>query len=138
GGVAWFPGGSLPTGPRPDLPTYPIPVGAGNSVNEFDPNLRMGYVQSWNVSLQRQITPSTVLDIRYVGNHGTTFWRQIKINEDNNFENGFLEEFKVAQQNLALAQRSNPMSTQFAGLAGQQPLPIITTATGLNSEIGRA
>jgi Carboxypeptidase regulatory-like domain len=133
-GSVWFRDESLPTRPEPDRPTYPIPVVAGNSVNEFDPNLRMGYVQSWNVSLQRQITPSTVLDIRYVGNHGTTLWRQININEVNIFENGFLEEFKVAQQNLALAQRSNPMSTQFAGLAGQQPLPIITTATGLNSD----
>jgi hypothetical protein len=133
-GSVWFRDASLPTRPEPERPLYPIPVAAGNSVNEFDPNLRMGYVQSWNFSLQRQITPSTVLDIRYVGNHGTTLWRQININEVNIFENGFLSEFKIAQQNLALAQRTNPASTQFAGLSGQQPLPIITSALGLNSD----
>jgi hypothetical protein len=133
-GSVWFRDASLPTRAEPQSPVYPIPVIAGNSVNEFDPNLRMGYVQSWNFSLQRQITPSTVLDVRYVGNHGTTLWRQININEVNIFENGFLAEFKIAQQNLALAQRTNPASTQFAGLPGQQPLPIITTALGLNSD----
>ena len=133
-GSVWFRDAVLPARPEPEQPVYPIAVQAGNSVNEFDPNLRMGYVQSWNISLQRQITPSTVLDIRYVGNHGTTLWRQVNINEVNIFENGFLEEFKIAQQNLILAQRTNPSSTQFAGLAGQQPLPIISTALGLNSD----
>jgi len=133
-GSVWFRDLALPARPEPDKPIYPIQVVAGNSVNDFDPNLRMGYAQSWNVSWQREISPSTVVDIRYVGNHGTRLWRQININEVNIFENGFLQEFQIAQQNLALARSTNPASNQFAGLAGQRPLPIIQTALGLNSD----
>jgi hypothetical protein len=36
-----------------------------------DPNLKDGYVQSWNLDLQRQLSPSTVLDIAYAGSKGT-------------------------------------------------------------------
>ncbi|MGH7461367.1 MAG: TonB-dependent receptor domain-containing protein, partial [Longimicrobiales bacterium] len=52
-GSVWFRDPSLPARAEPDRPNYPLQVVAGNSVNDFDPNLRMGYVQSWNVSLQR-------------------------------------------------------------------------------------
>ncbi|MEK7409647.1 MAG: carboxypeptidase-like regulatory domain-containing protein [Acidobacteriota bacterium] len=139
-GSVWFRDPNLPTRPEPDRPTYPIPVVAGNSINDFDPGLRMGYVQSWNLSLQRELTPSTVLDLRYVGNHGTRLWRQINLNEVNTFENGFLEEFKIAQSNLAIARRQNPASVNFGnqGLAGQRPIPIIQTALGLVSDTGFA
>ncbi|MGH8248213.1 MAG: TonB-dependent receptor domain-containing protein, partial [Gammaproteobacteria bacterium] len=47
-GSVWFRDRTLPARPEPDKPSYPIQVTAGNSVNDFDPNLRMGYVQSWN------------------------------------------------------------------------------------------
>ena len=76
-------------------PTYPIKVVAGNSVNDFDPKLKQSYVQSWNLSFQRELDRSTVVDVRYVGNHAVGLWRQVNINEINIFENGFLDEFKV-------------------------------------------
>jgi hypothetical protein len=133
-GSVWFRDGSLPARVPPTDPNYPIPVASGNSVNAFDPNLKQGYVQSWTLSFQRELSPAMVLDVRYVGNHGTGLWRQINLNEVNIFENGFLNEFKTAQNNLTVARRTNPNSTQFAGLAGQAPLPIISTALGLNSD----
>ena len=132
---------TLPARAEPAKPTYPIPVNAGNSVNDFDPKLRMGYVQSWNVSFQRELTRSTVLDVRYVGNHSVGLWRQMNLNEVNIFENKFIDEFRIAQNNLAIANglpvsafpftpqaqlRSNNFGN--AGLPGQQPLPIITGA----------
>ncbi len=131
-GSVWFRDSTLPARPEPDQPSYPIPVLAGNSVNDFDPNLRMGYAQSWTFSLQREINQSTVLDIRYVGNHGTRLWRQININEVNIFENGFLDEFRIAQSNLDIARRTNPNSVNFGNqnLPGQRPIPILATALG--------
>ncbi len=36
-------------------PSYPIPSCSGCSVNGVDPNLKMGYVQSWNFSFQREL-----------------------------------------------------------------------------------
>ncbi len=133
-GSVWFRDPSLPARTAPSTPSYPIAVSPGNSLNDFDPNLRQAYVQSWTLSFQREIAQNTVLDVRYVANHAVGLWRQYNLNEVNIFENGFLDEFKVAQANLALARQSNPTSTQFAGLAGQKPLSIITTALGLNSD----
>ena len=71
-----------------------------------------------------------MLDVRYVGNHSVGLWRQVNLNEVNIFENGFLNEFKAAQNNLAIAQRTNPNSTNFGnqGLPGQVALPIMTAA----------
>ena len=33
----------------------------------IEPNLKMGYVQSWNLSLQRALDRNTVVDFRYIG-----------------------------------------------------------------------
>lgn len=127
---------NLPARPAPARPTYPLPAVAGVTVNDFDPNLRPGYVQSWTFGIQREITKNTVVDFRYVGNHGTALWRQINLNETNVFENGFLEEFKIAMNNLATARGMNPSSTNFGnqGLPGQRNIPIIATALGLTSD----
>ncbi len=87
-------------------------------------------MQSWDIGIQRELTRDTVLEIRYVGNHGTNLWRQINLNEINTIENGFANEFKLAQQNLALARgcsASDPVcmsvnrskSNQYFGLPGQ-------------------
>jgi len=139
-GSVWFRDPTLPARAEPDRPQYPLAVLPGNGVNDFDPRLKMGYAQSWTFSLQRELTKSTVLDVRYVGNRGTRLWRQINLNEVNIFENGFLEEFKIAQENLRIARLSNPASVNFGnqGLPGQRPIPIIQTALGLTSDTNYA
>src|SRR5439155_18254145 len=78
-------------------------------------------------------------------NHGTDLWRTLNLNEINIFENGFLNEFKIAQQNLAVARGcSTPdpvcmsvnrsKSSQYVGLTGQQNLPMIFTALAANND----
>ncbi len=135
-GSVWFRDATLPARVAPQRPTYPIPVVAGNSVNEFDPNLRMGYVQSWTLSFQRELNQNTVLDVRYVGNHGVGLWRQSNLNEVNIFENGFADEFKIAMNNLAIARAANPASINFGNqnLTGQRDIPIIRTALNTTSD----
>ena len=110
-------------------------------MNDFDPNLKMGYVQSWNIGYQRELTRDTVLEVRYTGNHGVHEWRQVNLNEVNIFENGFLNEEMIAQNNLAIANgvtvgqlpfiatlKSNNFGN--AGLPGQQNLKILPIALG--------
>jgi len=72
----------------------------------------------------------TALEVRYVGNYEPNGWRTVNINEVNIFENGFLQDFKNAQTNLALRGGSN-----FApGCVGCLPTPILDKFfTGLSS-----
>ena len=81
-------------------PTYPNEGLITNSVNGFEPDLKTGYVQSWSFGVQREINKDTVVEARYVGNRGLKLWRQMNLNEYNTVENGFYNEFLLAQNNL--------------------------------------
>ncbi len=131
---------SLPVSSVSTTPTFPLPVSTNFSINEFDPNLHQAYVQSWSLGVQREIVKDTVLDVRWVGNHAVGLWRQVNLNEVNIFENGFLNEFKIAQNNLAIAQKATPTSTNFGnqGLPGQAAIPIIQTAFGATTDSTQA
>ena len=112
---------------------------SGNGLWAIDPNLKIPYVQQWNVGFEREIFPNTALEVRYVGNHAIKVWRAYDINEVNIFENGFLKEFLNAQNNLALFRASNPncgktgqpaCSFRNTGLAGQVDTPIMAAYFG--------
>ena len=68
------------------------------TVRTFADNLRNPYIQNFNVSLQRQLTKSGVLEVRYVGSKGTRLVRGTSINEQVIFENGILDAFRITQQ----------------------------------------
>lgn len=123
----------------PATPSYPIAAAAGNSVYGIDPNLKMGYVQSWNLSLQRELSKNTVVDFRYTGNHGTDLWREENLNEINTLNNGYAAQFRAAQNNLAIARggnvnnNTNILNFGNQGLPGQVAIPLITTALGAST-----
>ncbi|HET9529760.1 MAG TPA: TonB-dependent receptor [Blastocatellia bacterium] len=138
-GSRLFRDGSFPFLP-PQAPTFPFLARRGASINDFNPNLKPGYVQSWTFGLQRELTKDMALEIRYVGNHGTRMWRQYEIGEVNIIENGFLDEFLIASENLRIARQANPASNNFGnqGLPGQRPIPIIQTALATTNDINFA
>jgi hypothetical protein len=85
-----------------------------------------------------------VVEVRYVGNRGKDLWRQYNLNEVNVFENGFLNEVNLAQQNLlANIQAGRGLQFRYQGPGtGTFPLPNIlgfftgklpSTAGGCNS-----
>ncbi len=139
---------TLPATPLPGNTQFPITAAFGVDFNEWTPNMRMGYVQSWTFGLQRELSKDMAIEFRYVGNHGTKLWRQYELNEVNVFENGFLNEFKIAQRNQSACQAnstaclaaqasanisaSNRTNLSYGnwGLPGQAPIPIIQTAIG--------
>ena len=90
----------VPIGCIPASPTYPNEGLITNSVNAFDPKLKIGYVQSWSFGIQREINSNNVIEVRYIGNRGKDLWRQVDLNEFNIVENGVAAEWKLAQQNL--------------------------------------
>jgi hypothetical protein len=143
--AAFGPAGSVlfrdPTLPNPvvaSTPTYPLSLTPGNSINDYDPNIKTRYVESWNVGFQRTLTADTVLEVRYVGNRSERSWATVNLNELNIVENNFVNQFQVAQNNLAIANgvgvgdltSISLKSTNFfnQGLPGQKDVPIISTA----------
>ncbi|MCA1613637.1 MAG: TonB-dependent receptor, partial [Acidobacteria bacterium] len=136
-GSVLFRNATLPRRLPPSNVSFPITAGPGADFNEWDPELRMGYTQSWTLGIQRELTKNMALEIRYVGNHGTSLWRQLELNEVNIFENGFLNEFRIAEENLRLARAINPASNNFgpqAAVPGTRAIPIISTALGLQTD----
>jgi hypothetical protein len=144
-GSAWFRDAALPSRPYPSTPAYPIIPAVSNSLNAFDPNLKLGYVQSWNFGFQRELGRSTMIEILYTGNHGTDLWRQYNLNEVNILENGFLNDFNIARNNLAIANGTtlaglsslaSLKSTNYGntGLAGQANIGIINNAVGSTTD----
>lgn len=112
----------LAPAPGPLQPTFPILASASNtanSANAFDPNLKMGYAESWTFGWQREITKDTVFEARYVGTRGHLLQHQYNLNEVNLLSNGFSNELLLAQQNLlaneAAGRRICPNALNSAG-----------------------
>lgn len=110
-----------------DTPSFPVTVQPGDAIGGFDPNLKTGLVHSWNFGIQREIFKDTVVEARYVGTRGRNLWRRFGLNEVNTVENGFLNEFRLAQANLVANQNAGRGNTfAFFGTgSGTQPLPIM-------------
>ncbi len=107
-------------------PSYPLTGAVTDSVNVIDPKLRMPYVQSWSFGIQREVNKSTVVEVRYIGDHALRPWTTLNYNETNIVENGFLNEFQAAQVNLQANMAAGRGSTfKYAGPnTGTSPLPI--------------
>ena len=124
----------FPTTWAPSLAASPPTLTFGNSFFAMNPNIRQPYTEQWNFGIERQLNRASALEVRYVGNEAQHVWFSENLNEVNIFENGFLTEFKNAQNNLSINQ-ANGKGTSFAnnGLAGQSALPIFAAAFGTTS-----
>jgi hypothetical protein len=49
---------------------YPLPVTRGFTVGLLAPDFKLGLIQHWNLTLQRQLTSSLAVEVAYVGNRG--------------------------------------------------------------------
>ena len=84
----------------PSQPVYPNTGLVTDAVNAFLPDLKVGRISSWTLSLQRELNSNTVIEVRYIGNRGKDLWRQVDLNELNITENGVFAEWQLAQQNM--------------------------------------
>ncbi len=110
----------------------------GSAVAGIKTNIRQPYTEAWNIGIQRDLGSSRAIEIRYNGNRTIHQWLAEDINEVNIFENGFLDEFEKAQNNLRLFQTANPLCGQSgqprcsfaynASIPGSVALPIMTAA----------
>ncbi len=86
----------------PQVPPYPLTPSLvnGDDINIFDPAIKVPNTRSWSVGVQRAISDDMAVDVRYVGTRLDNGWTTENWNEINVFENGFLNEFTLAQANL--------------------------------------
>jgi hypothetical protein len=124
----------------PQTISYPLAATLNNGVAIFDPDIQLSYTRSYQVGFQRALTRDMAIEVRYVGNHNLGAWTTENWNERNIYENGFLDEFKLAQSNLishvaaGCGATNNPCSFGYRGPGtGTSPLPIyLAHFTGLN------
>jgi hypothetical protein len=114
-------------GPPPFSVTrqYPMTDVVTGDILSFNPNLQVPYSQTWTAGWQRKLTRDMAIEARYVGTRSLQGWLNYDYNEVNIVENGFLDEFRVAQQNLRsniAAGRGNTFA--YTGAPGTAPLPI--------------
>jgi hypothetical protein len=131
--------GGLPANGVPlTVPAFQVPVTQASlfalsntaSVAAFNPNLRTPYVQQWSIGLERAIGWGTVIEARYVGNHGVKLIRGVDLNEVNIIENGFLADFNRAATNLAINRGGGVVSFANLGQPGQAALPLFDAIFG--------
>ena len=80
---------SLPLAPTYSNPLQTWPLNdKTQSIVVSDPNFKPAVVQSYNASLERQLTSSLSLAVRYVGNRSTHLPGGFPLNTTNVFENG--------------------------------------------------
>ena len=105
---------------------YPLTDTIDGDVRIFDPNLQVPYAQSWTAGWQRKLTQNMAFEARYVGTRALQEWVEFNYNEVNIVENGFLDEFRLAQGNLrANLAAGRGANFRYAGPnTGTSPLPI--------------
>ena len=120
-------GNQFPTPPVSQFPVSQKNVFAGNTAaNEiaFDPSLRTPYVMEWSFGIQRELWKKLTLEARYVGNHAVELYREWSVNELDVTNNGVLQAFQAAQNNLAINTANKVNSFADNGLPGQTPTPL--------------
>ncbi|HEX6974205.1 MAG TPA: hypothetical protein VF147_07385, partial [Vicinamibacterales bacterium] len=112
----------------PDYPltrVYPMTDVVTGDVHIFDEHLQVPYSQTWTAGWQRRLTRDFAVEARYVGTRSLQGWTEYNFNEVNIVENGFLDEFRMAQANLQANIAAGRGATfAYTGVPGTSPLPI--------------
>ena len=125
-GSIFFRNGDLSLAEIPLTRTYPMTDVVTADITAFDQNLQVPYSQTWTAGWQRKLTSDMAIEARYVGTRSLQSWQTYNYNEINIIENGFIDEFRLAQQNLQAniaAGRGNTFR-YFGEGTGTSPLPI--------------
>jgi hypothetical protein len=115
-----------------DTPSFPIAVqpNRNDDLTAFAPDIQIGRAQTWSIGIQRSIGADMAVEARYLGTRGSDQWSDLDYNGirgESLIKNGFLDEFKLAMQNLA-ANNASGLPGRVGSFAyfgpGTNPLPI--------------
>jgi len=112
----------------PNFPServYPLTDVDTGDMQIFDPQITVPYADTWSAGMQRALGGNYAVEVRYVGSRSRGMWFTYDLNEPNLIENGFLDEFGRAQQNLQanLAAGRGATFAYFGAGTGTSPLP---------------
>lgn len=123
---------NLAGAPAIPVPAYKVPrtqadnyaLSPSAALGMPDPNLRTPYVQQYTLGIQHELK-GTVIEARYLGNHGVKLFRAYDYNQVQISPNGFLDDFKRAQSNgfAALSATGKFDPRYSASVPGSQQLP---------------
>jgi hypothetical protein len=90
--------GLIPVSTQGAQPFTPVPLtNRSAGLNPYDVNLRTPYIQSFNVTIQREITSKLNLDVSYIGNKASKLVTGRQINDVDIVDNGFLNAFNITR-----------------------------------------
>ncbi|MBV8904092.1 MAG: hypothetical protein JOZ22_10700 [Acidobacteriia bacterium] len=90
--------GVVPVATNGAQPFAPVPLtNRSSNLYGYATNLRTPYIQSFNVTVQREITSSVTVDVNWIGNKGSELYTNQPLNDANIFENGFLNAFNITR-----------------------------------------
>ncbi|HEY3441443.1 MAG TPA: TonB-dependent receptor [Paludibaculum sp.] len=89
-------GGGIPLPPQPAAPVLQILPTRTVTIATFSPNMRTGYVNQWNLTLQREIVRNTIFEVGYVGSTGVKLFMNQNLNQQRVYGD-FLTSFKELQ-----------------------------------------
>jgi len=87
----------VPTGGTLPFAAIPANAHSGTVIYAYDDNLRTPYIQSFNVTIQKELTSTLTLDLNYIGNKGSRLFVNQQLDDTNLFENGFLTAFNTVR-----------------------------------------
>ncbi len=110
----------------PATPIFPLTATTANNMSVFDPHLQEPSNRQYAFGLQRSVSKDMALEIRYIGTRSFGGIDSRNQNEITVKENGFLDEFKLAQANLYANTAAGRGQTfaYFGPGSGTSPLPI--------------
>jgi hypothetical protein len=117
-------------GTFPATQVFPTPILAnrGSDLNGFADDVKIDSARTWSMGFQRAITRDMAVDIRYVGTRGIDQWSELNYNALDFITNGFIDEFKLAVNNLKVnnAAGGNRAGSfaYFGANSGTSPLPV--------------
>ncbi|HEV8416731.1 MAG TPA: carboxypeptidase-like regulatory domain-containing protein [Bryobacteraceae bacterium] len=80
------------------VPFSPVPLtNRSATITGYSDGIRTPYIQSFNVSIQREIVRNLTVDVSYIGNKGSKLLTNQQINDTNIVSNGFLDAFNVTR-----------------------------------------
>jgi hypothetical protein len=110
--------------------SYPITPGATEAVSAHYPTQNTPHTHQYSFGVQRALGKNMAVEARYVGNTNYGLYQTWSLNNNTQWsmlagENGFYDEFRLAQQNLRaniIAGKGNTFA--YTGAPGTAPLPI--------------